>query len=262
MRGRADVTPRTPYLAWPGPIAMAHRGFSRDGLENSMAAFRAAVDLGYGYVETDVHATADGVLVAFHDSSLDRVAGRSGAIVDLPWREVETARIGGVEPIPRFDELLETWPQLRLNIDCKSDAAVAPLADAIERHRAWDRVGVASFSDRRRRSVLARLTRPVATTASPVLVGVALAFGRTPLARMPIGAVDCLQIPEHTRKLPVLTRTLIRQAHKAGAQVHVWTVDEPAAMHRLLDLGVDGLMTDRADLLREVLITRGQWHEV
>ncbi|MBO1755396.1 glycerophosphodiester phosphodiesterase [Allobranchiibius sp. CTAmp26] len=239
---------------------MAHRGFSRDGLENSMAAFRAAVDLDYAYVETDVHATADGVLVAFHDSSLDRVAGRSGAIVDLPWRDVATARIGGVEPIPRFDELLETWPQLRLNIDCKSDAAVSPLADAIERHRAWDRVCVASFSDRRRRAVLTQLSRPVATTASPVLVGVALAFGRTPLARLPIGTVDCLQIPERTRKLPVLTRTLIRQAHAAGAQVHVWTVDDPAAMHRLLDLGVDGLMTDRGDLLRDVLVSRGQWH--
>ncbi len=239
---------------------MAHRGFSRDGLENSMAAFAAAVDLGYSYVETDVHATADGVLVAFHDSSLDRVAGRSGQITQLPWREVSTARIAGVEPIPRFEDLLDAWPWMRWNIDCKSDPAAPALADAIERHRAWDRVCVASFSDRRRRSVLARLSRPVATTASPVLVGAALALGRTPLARMPIGSVDCLQIPERTRRLPVLTKSLLRQAHAAGAQVHVWTVDEPDAMHRLLDLGVDGLMTDRADLLKDVLLGRGEWH--
>lgn len=225
-----------------------------------MAAFQAAVDLGYAYVETDVHATADGVLVAFHDHTLDRVAGRDGTIADLAWHEVATARIGGSEPIPRFDEVLQAWPGLRLNIDCKSDAAAPLLADAIESHRAWNRVCVASFSDRRRRTVLALLSRPVATVATPGMVGIALAFGRTRLARTPIGAVDCLQIPERTRKLPVLTRTLIRQTHAAGAQVHVWTVDEPAAMHRLLDLGVDGLMTDRADLLKEVLVERDQWH--
>lgn len=240
---------------------MAHRGFSRDGLENSMAAFHAAVELGYRYIETDVHATADAELIAFHDSSLDRVAGRSGAVADLSWSDLQSVRIGGGEPIPRFAELLETWPQLRLNIDCKSDAAAPLLAQAIEEHAAWDRVCVASFSDRRRRLVLELLSRPVATVATPVMVGTALVFGRTRLARVPMGAVDCLQIPERTRKLPVLTRTLLRQAHASGVHVHVWTVDEPDAMHRLLDLGVDGLMTDRADLLKEVLLERGQWHE-
>lgn len=240
---------------------MAHRGFSLDGHENTMTAFRAAVELGYRYVETDVHATADDVLVAFHDSSLDRVVGHGGAIAELPWSELRSVRIGGVEPIPRFAELLETWPKLRLNIDCKSDAAAPLLAKAIEDHAAWDRVCVASFSDRRRRRVLELLSRPVASVATPAMIGMALVFGRTPLARMPIGAVDCLQIPERTRKLPVLTRTLLRQAHTSGAHVHVWTVNEPKAMHRLLDLGVDGLMTDRADLLKNVLIERDQWHD-
>lgn len=252
---------RTPYLDWPGPIPLAHRGFSRDGMENSMTAFRAAVDLGYTYVETDVHATADGELIACHDASLDRVAGRPDAVAHLSWSELSSVRIGGVEPIPRFDELLETWPHLRLNIDCKSDAAAPLLAWAIERHSAWDRVCVASFSDRRRRVVLSLLSRPVATVATPAMVGTALLLGRTPFARVPIGAVDCLQIPERTRNMPVLTRTLLRQVHIAGAQVHVWTVDDPDAMHRLLDLGVDGLMTDRADLLKDVLIQRGQWHQ-
>lgn len=240
---------------------MAHRGFSRDGLENTAAAFAAAVDLGYSYVETDVHATADGVLVAFHDYTLARVAGRDGDIGALPWSEVAQARIGGKEPIPLFDELLETWPTLRWNIDCKSDAAAPLLAEAIERHRAWDRVCVASFTDRRRRAVLSLVTRPVATVASPGMVGAARLLGRTPFARMPIGPADCLQIPERSRRLPVLTATLLRQTHAAGAQLHVWTIDDPAAMHRLLDMGVDGIMTDRADLLKDVLIERRQWHE-
>lgn len=252
---------RTPYLDWPGPIPMAHRGFSRDGLENSTTAFRAAVDLGYSYVETDVHATTDGVLVAFHDDTLARVADRDSEIGELHWRDVAEARIGGVEPIPRFEELLETWPTLRWNIDCKSDAAAPLLAETIERHRVWDRVCVASFSDRRRRAVLALVTRPVATVASPGMVGAARLLGRTPFARMPIGPADCLQIPERSRRLPVLTATLLRQTHAAGAQLHVWTIDDPADMHRLLDMGVDGILTDRADLLKDVLLERGQWHD-
>ncbi len=240
---------------------MAHRGFSRDGLENTRSAFAAAVRLGYSYVETDVHATADGVLVAFHDYTLARVVGRDGDIGQLLWKEVAEARIGGAEPIPRFEELLETWPTLRWNIDCKSDAAAPLLAEIIERHRAWDRVCVASFTDRRRRAVLSLVSRPVATVASPGMVGAARLFGRSPFARMPIGAVDCLQIPERSRGLPVLTATLLRQTHAAGAQLHVWTVDEPVSMHRLLDMGVDGIMTDRADLLKDVLVERNQWHD-
>ncbi|MGB3827155.1 MAG: glycerophosphodiester phosphodiesterase family protein, partial [Ornithinimicrobium sp.] len=140
---------------------MAHRGFSLDGLENSMAAFQAAVDLGYRYVETDTHATSDGVAVAVHDADLDRVTDSTGRIAELPWRTVSRARIAGREPIPRLDEVLHAWPTLRLNIDVKSDAAVGPTVAAIERCRAHDRVCIGSFSDRRRRDVVRRLSRPV-----------------------------------------------------------------------------------------------------
>ncbi|WP_309232756.1 glycerophosphodiester phosphodiesterase family protein, partial [Actinotalea sp. JY-7885] len=154
-----------PYLDHPGPLPLAHRGFSPAGLENSMAAFAAAVDLGFRYVETDVHATADGVLVAFHDETLDRVTDGSGRVDRLPSSTVLRARIGGVEPVPRFEDLLGTWPDLRVNVDVKSEGAVAPLAEAVERTRAHDRVCVASFSDARRRAVVRRLSRPVATSA-------------------------------------------------------------------------------------------------
>src|SRR5690606_18455297 len=111
---------RTAYLDHPGPVPLAHRGCSTDGLENSMAAFQAAVDLGFRYLETDVHATADGVLLAFHDASLDRVTDMNGEIARLPWSTVARARIGGVEPIPRLEDVLGTWPQVRVNIDVKS----------------------------------------------------------------------------------------------------------------------------------------------
>lgn len=252
----------TPYLDHPGPIPFAHRGFSPVGLENSMAAFAAAVELGFRYVETDVHATADGALVAFHDATLDRVTDGSGRVAALPWAAVRTARIGGVEPVPLLEDLLGAWPDLRVNIDVKADGAVDPLVRVIERLRAHDRVCVASFSDARRRTVLRRLSRPVTTSAGN---GTAAAFRAAAAARAGRAAaralrdVDCLQLPERHRRVPVVTAASVAAAHRAGTPVHVWTVNDPADMRRLLDLGVDGLVSDRADLLRAVLVERGQW---
>ncbi|HQY34770.1 glycerophosphodiester phosphodiesterase family protein [Actinotalea sp.] len=250
------------YLDHPGPLALAHRGFSLDGLENSMVAFSAAVDLGYRYVETDVHATRDGVAVAFHDASLDRVTDAAGLVADLPWSTVGAARIGGSEPVPTLADLLGSWPALRVNIDVKSAAAVGPTVEVIERAAAHDRVCVTSFSDARRRAVVRALSRPVATSAGTRTVAGFLGATAVHSARARSRAlreVDCLQVPERQGRIPVVTAATVAAAHASGVQVHVWTVNEPAEMARLLDLGVDGLVTDRADLLRDVLRTRGQW---
>nr|WP_308121766.1 glycerophosphodiester phosphodiesterase [Actinotalea ferrariae] len=252
----------TAYLDHPGPIPFAHRGFSPAGLENSMAAFAAAVDLGFRYVETDVHATADGVLVAFHDATLDRVTDGSGRVAELPWATVRRARIGGVEPVPLLEDLLGAWPDLHVNVDVKADAAVGPVVDVLERTRAHDRVCVASFSDARRRAVLRGLSRPVTTSAGNASAAAfrgAAAVRSRRAARRALHDVDCLQLPERHRGIPVVTSASVAAAHAHGVPVHVWTVNDPADMRRLLDLGVDGLVTDRADLLRDVLVERGQW---
>ncbi|WP_223987665.1 glycerophosphodiester phosphodiesterase [Arthrobacter sp. NicSoilB8] len=245
---------------------MAHRGFSLDGLENSMAAFRAAVDLGFRHLETDVHTTADGVLVLFHDKTLDRITAEQGRIADLPAAAVARARIGGTEPIPRFEELVAAFPDVRLNIDVKDWNSVATLASAIERHGLHDRVLVASFSDRRRRAVLKRLSRPAASSAGTVSNAVFVLLGpvlpvplMTFVARRTLQGVHALQVPVRYGAVTVVTSGFIRRAHRHGLQVHVWTVNEPAEMHRLLDLGVDGIVTDRADLLKAVLRERGTW---
>jgi glycerophosphoryl diester phosphodiesterase len=248
------------------PLAMAHRGFSLGGLENSMAAFRAAVDLGFGHLETDVHTTADGVLVLFHDETLDRLTEVRGRIADLPAAAVARARIGGTEPILRFDELVAAFPDVRLNIDVKDWNSVATLASAIERHGLHDRVLVASFSDRRRRAVLKQLSRPAASSAGTVsnavfvLLGPALPDRLMALVvRRALQGVHALQVPVRYGAVPVVTAGFVRRAHRHGLQVHVWTVNEAAEMHRLLDLGVDGIVTDRADLLKAVLQERGTW---
>lgn len=244
------------------PMALAHRGFSPDGRENSMAAFAAAVDLGYRVVETDVHATADGVVVAVHDATLDRVTDTTGRIAELPWDRVRRARIGGSEPVPTLEELLGTWPDLRVNLDVKAAQAIPGTIEVIERTASHDRVCVASFSDARRRAVVRGLSRPVVTsggTGTTARFLAAVTSGSASAVRRAVRQVDCLQVPERVGAIRVVSERTVAAAHEAGAQVHVWTVNDADDMRRLLDLGVDGLISDRADVLREVLLERGQW---
>ncbi|MGO4122228.1 glycerophosphodiester phosphodiesterase [Arthrobacter sp. YAF16] len=259
-----------PFLAPGGaagaPVAMAHRGFSPEGAENSMAAFRAAVALGYGYLEADVHTTADGVLLLFHDETLDRVTDGSGRISELPAEKVARARIAGAEPIPLLEELVAEFPEVRLNLDVKDWNSVATLAAAIEQYGLHDRVLIASFSDRRRRAVLRRLSRPAASSAGMASNALFVLLGpllpATLLRRVTARAlhdVHALQVPVRYGAVPVVTAGFVRRAHRHGLHVHVWTINEAAEMHRLLDLGVDGIVTDRADVLKAVLQERGQW---
>lgn len=140
---------RHPYLDHPVTIPFAHRGGAADGIENTTAAFRRAAEAGYRYFETDVHTTSDGRLVAFHDTTLDRVTDARGRIADLPWSEVRQARVAGREPLPLFEELLEEFPDARWNVDIKAEPALVPLIDLIRRTDAWDRVCVGSFSETR-----------------------------------------------------------------------------------------------------------------
>jgi glycerophosphoryl diester phosphodiesterase len=250
---------RFAFLDHDGPLAFAHRGAHEPGgaPENTMAAFTAAVDLGYLYLETDVHRTADGVLVAFHDDRLERVTDGHGIVAELTWDQVRQARVGGTEGIPLLDDLLEAFPDARFNLDPKHDAAVEPLADAIQAHDAVDRVCIAAFSDQRIARARELLGPRLCTSLGPRANAKLMASGRL-LGRGPSTA-GATQVPLDHKGVPVLTPRFVRAAHRAGLQVHVWTIDDPAEMTRLLDLGVDGIMTDRATVLRDVLAARGQW---
>ena len=251
-----------------GPFqALAHRGFAHasvgtEGLENSLAAFGAAVDLGYRYVETDAHGTADGVAVALHDESLDRTTDGAGLVAELPWSDVSEARIGGVEPVPLLEDVLGGWPGLRVNVDVKHSSGIGPVARAIEKTSSWDRVCVTSFDAARRRATLAKLSRPVATSAGRREIVAFLAGVRLharPLAGRALRDVDALQVPVRGGSVRVVDAASIAAAHAIGKKLHVWTINEPDEMNRLIDEGVDGLVTDRADLLKDVLIERGLW---
>jgi glycerophosphoryl diester phosphodiesterase len=248
---------RHPFLDVPSPFVIAHRGFHPDGLENSMRAFAAAADLGVSHLETDVRATSDGVLVVLHDARVDRVTDAVGPVAGLTWRELRTARIGGSEPIPTLEEVLTTWPRLRVNVDLKAASAVRPFVQVVRRTGAVHRVCVASFSGRRTALAVRALRRegPVACSPAPARVAAVLAALRMGDARgagrrvaAALGPAVCVQVPDRVGRLHVVTPALVEAVHAAGRQVHVWTIDDPATMESLLDLGVDAIVTNRADL--------------
>jgi glycerophosphoryl diester phosphodiesterase len=252
-----------PFLDYPRPLAFAHRGGAAHAPENSWTAFEHAVQVGYAYLETDARATADGMLVAFHDRTLDRVTDASGPIGALPYREVKTLRVAGSEPIPLIEDLLGTWPDVRFNIDLKDEAGIPLLADVLRRTGAWDRVCVTSFSGGRLRTARGLLDRPVCMATSPAEIAAVrctISAPRGPQTRLLAGRlsraqVRCAQVPAR-----VATGPFVRRAHALGLDVHVWTINDRAEMNRFLDRGADGLMTDDIETLRDVLIERGQWH--
>ena len=260
LRAEDDLMPALhPFLdtGHAHPIAIAHRGYSARHPENTMAAFAAAIEIGYQFIETDVHATADGVLIAFHDDRLDRVTDRVGLIRDLDWSEIRRARVESQEPIPLLDELLATWPTARVNIDPKTDDAVEPLLAILERHDAWDRVCVGSFSG-------ARLTRMRKVAGDRLCTSMGpLDVTRLRLAsfRLPVGAfaANCVQVPPSNYGLTIVDRRFVRAAHSRGMPVHVWTINDEEEMNRFLDVGVDGIVTDEAERLKEALVSRAMW---
>lgn len=223
-----------------------------------MTAFAAAVDLGYRYVETDVHATADGELLAFHDHTLDRVTDMAGDLATLPYAEVAAARVGTTEPIPRFEDVLGAWPDLRIHVDAKHLAAAAPLVDAIDRTASHDRVCIGAFSDRTV-FALRRLARGRICTwmGRAEIMALRLASFGVPIPRSSSG---CTQVPVRQGRLPLVDARFVATARRRNVGVHVWTINERATMEWLLDLGVDAILSDRPTLLKEVFMERGLWH--
>jgi glycerophosphoryl diester phosphodiesterase len=250
---------RFAFLDWPGPIAFAHQGGAAEFPGNTMKAFDGAAALGYRYIETDLQVTSDGVLVIFHNDTLDETTDHSGTISKLPWSVVKEARVGGTEPIVRFEEVLEAHPEARFNIEPKTDAAVGPFIDAVRRTGVIDRICCGSFSDGRLRTIRKALGTSLCTSMGNWTVArlrIASWLHLKVLAGTPAG---CAQVPVKEKIVPIADPRFISFAHDVGLPVHVWTIDDTDTMNRLLDLGADGIMTDKPSVLKDVLIQRGQW---
>ncbi|PXY22470.1 glycerophosphodiester phosphodiesterase [Prauserella muralis] len=252
-----------PYLATPLPRAFAHRGWhvgDLAGLENSLPAFRRAVAEGYHYVETDVHATSDGVVVVHHDALLDRTTDGTGPIARQTWSAVRRAKVGGTAPISRLEDVLEELPDAFFNVDVKAGDAVEPFLRVLRRTDAFHRVAAAAFSDAR----LARLRKlgggRLITSLGPRSVAVLWANGWVPFLRLGFLSRGAMaQVPVTQGPMTIVDKGFLRSARKAGVEVHTWTINDQDEMRALLDLGVQGIVTDRPDLLRDVLVERGAW---
>jgi glycerophosphoryl diester phosphodiesterase len=250
-----------PYLDWPGPIPFAHRGGTSEAPENTLPAFEHAVALGYHHLETDVHLTADGVLVAFHDPDLRRTCGVDLTIAGSAWDQLREVRVDGREPIPLMTDLLDRFPDARFNIDCKSDAAAPALVELVRSRGLLDRVCIGSFSHARLVKIRSLLGPGLLTCMSPQEIAALRLAGRVTgtaqrVAQVPVRAAES----GAGRRVVVVTRGFVERAHRNGVAVHVWTIDDADEMRHLLDLGVDGIMTDRPETLRDVLDERGRWY--
>lgn len=246
------------YFSPAPPRVLAHRGLAIDAPENTLLAFARAVALGVTHIETDVHASSDGVAVISHDPDLVRLTGEQRLVSGLTLAELRRIDLGHGQAFASLAEALDGFPETRFNIDVKSEDAVGPTVSAIRAAGASSRVLVSSFSERRRSAAVWHLPG-VATSASATLFAGALISGKlglSPAVKYALRNVDAVQIPERAARMNTVTRRQLRLLHEAGVEVHVWTVNDVDDMTRLLDLGVDGLITDRADLALKLIRSR------
>ncbi len=249
---------RHPFLDFEGPIGIAHRGGALEAEENTAEAFARAVGLGFSHIETDVHLTRDGVVVVHHDDTFARMFGEARAVADMDWAEIAQLRTAAGAGVPRLEDVLEAFPETFFNIELKCMEVAGPLAAVVAKAGALQRICVGAFDPKITASIRGLLGSGLCW--SPAHMGVARVWGAgwgLPVGRVPF---EVVQVPLAFRGIPIVTARFIRAAHKRGVKVQVWTVDARDEMERLLDLGVDGIMSDSPSLLRDVLQARGAWH--
>ena len=250
---QVPITSEFPYFEAPRPRLFAHRGLAQHANldENTLPAFQAALDHGATHLESDTQATADDVAVLFHDEDLRRVAGIDARVRELSLAEIKAIRLKNGGEIPTLSEALSALPQAKFNLDIKTKPAISPTIEAIEQAHAHERVLVSSFSNPIRKSALASLSRPIATSGSLTTV-----LGAWISHKLFFGAgfssivrdVHAFQIPVRRGPINFATKSFITRAQKHQTEVHFWTINDPAEMQRLLELGADGIVSDRVDL--------------
>lgn len=243
------------YFQTTRPHLLAHRGLSQhrsDVDENSISAFEHAIAHGATHIESDVHATKDGVAVLFHDDDLQRVAGLPLKISDLSFAELSQLSLANGSRVPSLIEVLERFPKLKLNLDVKAKAGCWATAKAINESEAFERVLVSSFSRRRRLATSRLLESRVASSASSsevLALWLSHVFFGIRFQRIAKN-FDAIQIPRNFGPIRLDSPRFIARARKAGIEVHFWTVNLPEEAKALLAIGATGIVSDRVDLLQ------------
>ena len=238
-------------------LAFAHRGGNEFAPENSFRAFKSAVDIGYKYLETDVHLTKDGFLIAFHDDTLDRVTDKSGLIRDLTLSEIKKAKIAGTDEIPLLSELLNSFTDCFFNIDCKVDETVQPLINLINNRDFINRVCIGSFSQKRINFIRKSLGKEVKTSMGPAEVILSKFLSYTSLGYNFKSSYT--SIPIRRYGINLLDERNINYLKSNNQKVIAWTINDEDQMKMLINIGIDGIMTDNLTLLKKVLIEESLW---
>ena len=238
-------------------LAFAHRGGNEFAPENSFRAFKSAVDIGYKYLETDVHLTKDGFLIAFHDDTLDRVTDKSGLIRDLTLSEIKKAKIAGTDEIPLLSELLNSFTDCFFNIDCKVDETVQPLINLINNKDFINRVCIGSFSQKRINFIRKSLGKEVKTSMGPAEVILSKFLSYTSLGYNFKSSYT--SIPIRRYGIDLLDERNINYLKSNNQKVIAWTINDEDQMKMLINIGIDGIMTDNLTLLKKVLIEESLW---
>jgi glycerophosphoryl diester phosphodiesterase len=231
-----------PFFDGHTPKVIAHRGFPTGHAENTIGAFRAALDVGADILETDVHLSKDGQVIVAHDPDLSRVAGLPGLVSDYTASELAAIDLGFGEGFPTLVEALEAFPGAKFNIDVKLPAVVDPFVGVVLQMNVHDRVLVASFDEESRSRAVSQLPGVVSSATSGHIIE-----GRLR---------SWLGLSGATWRMALVTPSFVRMVHQKGLEVHVWTINDARDMERLLEMGVDGIVTDRADIAVELVAKR------
>lgn len=226
------------YLDSALPHVLAHQGLAFDVMPNTLEAFRASLDAGADFIETDAHGTKDGVAVLFHDDDINGIPLSSLLASELP------------SYIPQLHDALTAFPLTKFNIDIKHSSAAVPVAAEINEFSAQDRVLLTSFSAKRRKSTMllapGTASSPSVSEFAPALFAALL--GQKWLVSFLLRSFDAIQIPARVLGINIVSPRLVKIYHAAGVMVHVWTINDPRQMSQLITAGVDGIVTDRTDL--------------
>ena len=239
-------------------LPFAHRGASKLAPENTFAAFQAAYDLGFKIVETDIRASRDGVAYCFHDLDLMRMTGDSRKIEEITSQEVDQVRIKGTHPIPKLQDLYEAFPDACFNLDAKSWSSVDPLVELVRRMDVEQRTCFGSFSQARLDTISQKLPSGAPAQSIGTKGAVALYLNYLLRRRLRMRAV-CVQLPVKKYGVRLINRNTVDFYHSLGLKAHVWTVNDATEMQHLIDIGVDGIMTDDCELLKSVLKKNHLW---
>lgn len=239
-------------------LPFAHRGASKLAPENTFAAFQAANDLGFKIVETDIRASQDGVLYCFHDEDFSRLAGDPRKLEKLTSEQIDAIRIEGKYPIPKLQELYEAFPDACFNLDAKSWQCVDPLVDLVRRMQVENRTCFGSFSEARLDAISSALTDSLVTRSFGTRGAVSLYCNYLVRRRFEVKAT-CAQLPVKQFGVTLVNANTLDYYHSLGLKTHVWTVNDAREMQHLIDIGVDGIMTDDCQLLKSVLQKNGLW---